>query len=159
MLGVRKTLVSLLSPVLLIPALAALAAQPKPPQNPARIEVRVSPEPTSPGDQVEVSVRLDPLDGIKINRYPKIQLSVPATEGLVAAAEVSVGNDAPPPPDRLEANYFKTVDPLILTLNVDPAARAGDHSIEGKLRYFYCVIESGFCAPARVALKIPISVE
>ena len=79
-------------------------------------------------------------------------------EGLVAAAEGSVGNDAPPPPDRLEGNYFESAEPLRLKLRLDGAAAKGKHTIEAKLSYFYCVAASGFCAPAKEILRIPVTV-
>jgi hypothetical protein len=104
-------------------------------------------------------VRLQPKAGIKINRYPKIKLHVPAREGLVAEARVEVGNDRPPAPDAMEKNYFKVVDPVELRLPVDSAAPHGDHEVEAKLTYFYCVTESGFCAPKRVPIKIPLAVQ
>ena len=37
-------------------------------------------------------------------------------------------------------------------------AKAGRHEVEAKLVYFYCVKKSGFCAPSRVTLKIPIEI-
>jgi hypothetical protein len=77
----------------------------------------------------------------------------------VAAAEASVGNAGPPSADNLEANYFKgETDPLSVTLRLDPAARRGAHEIAGKLSYFYCVAASGYCAPAKVDVTIPVTV-
>ncbi len=127
-----------------------------PPKEPARLELSVSP--ASPGGEARVTVRLHPADGIKINRYPKIKLKVPGRPGLVNPADAAVGSAEPPPPERIEANYFKTVDPVELTLHVDPRAAAGRHDVSGQLSYFYCVASSGFCAPAKVAVTIPLLV-
>ena len=30
--------------------------------------------------------------------------------------------------------------------------------IEAKLTYYYCVVESGFCAPKRVPVNIPLKI-
>ena len=151
-----------------IVGLAVLAAAPwtlatgvppkAPPKEPARVEVSVFPEAARPGGETRVTVRLSPADGIKINRYPKIRLKVPGQEGLILSAEAAVGNKEPPPPDRIEGNYFKTVDPVELTLRVDPQAPAGQHKVQGQLSYFYCVAASGFCAPAKVPVSIPLTV-
>jgi len=127
-----------------------------PPKEPARVELSVSP--ASPGGEARVTVRLQPAEGIKINRYPKIKLKVPGKPGLVDAAEAAVGSTAPPPPERIEANYFKTVDPVELTLVVDSRAPAGEHKLPGQLSYFYCVAASGFCAPAKIPVTIPLTV-
>jgi len=138
----------------------ALAAVPNgPPAEPARVEISVSPESVSAGGQAEVTLRLTPKSGIRINRYPKIKLTVPSAAGLSGEAEVALGNDGPPPADQMESNYFDEIDPLYLRLAIDQAARAGAHEIEGRLVYYYCVKKSGFCAPARLTVKIPLQVQ
>jgi hypothetical protein len=136
--------------------LAAVAGPTKPPAEPAKIHIEVSPEEVAPGGRATVTLQLHPIDGIKINRYPKIKLVIPDQPLLGSPSELQIGNDAPPPPESADDNYFKTVDPLELNLQIDDDASAGKHEIEGKLTYFYCVIASGFCAPARVPVKIPV---
>jgi len=136
----------------------AVAADPRPPAEPARLRVSVSPETVAAGEVARVRLELEPKDGIKINRYPKIRLQVEPREGLVGAAEAAVGNDAPPPPDQVGANYFDRVDPVVLELPVVPGARPGSHRIEGRVTYFYCVTESGFCAPSRSTVEIPLEI-
>ena len=106
-----------------------------------------------------VTVKLDPKTGIKLNKYPKIKLMIPAVPGLVDKAEQSIGNPAPPPADQLDANYFHgKIDPLTITLHLDAQAAKGQHDIIAKLSYFYCVAASGYCAPAKAELKIPVTV-
>ncbi len=134
------------------------AAPPKPPKEPAKIKVSVAPAKVAPGSEARVTVVLTPIDGVKINKYPKVRLRVAEQEGLVAAGEVWVGSAKPPPPDQLDKNYFETVDPLVLGLSVADAARTGSHRIEAKLSYAYCVIASGFCAPTTVPVMIPLDV-
>jgi hypothetical protein len=140
--------------------LAAPAAQsPKPPAHPAVIAVSVEPESLSPGGRAEATLTLAPMEGVVINRYPKITLKVAESLGVVRAAEAAVGNDAPPPPDdKSGSNYFDTVDPVRLTLQLDEAIKPGPHEIEGQLKYYYCVKKSGFCAPKRETVKLPLKV-
>lgn len=138
------------------PALASVPAEP--PAEPARIDISVAPEQVSPGGRAEVTLRLTPKSGIRINRYPKIKLVVPAAPGLAGQAEVSLGNDGPPPAGAMESNYFDEIDPLRLSLDIDEKAGPGRHEIGGKLVYYYCVKASGFCAPARLDVKIPVRV-
>lgn len=125
---------------------------------PAKVAVEVAPSGAGAGETVEVTLQLSPRSGIKINRYPKISLRVAEVPGLVQAGEAAVGNDKAPPPDRLDDNYFKTVDPVRLTLTLDPAAPSGHHEIAAKLKYYYCVAASGYCAPKKEEIRIPIDV-
>jgi len=137
----------------------AAAGNPKPPAVPAHVQVEVDPVVVAPGSEATVSLQLSPVDGVKINRYPRVRLKVPQTDGLVAAVEGSVGNDKAPPPGQMEKNYFKTVDPVRVTLSIDADAPDGVHEIPAKLTYFYCVTASGFCAPKTVPVGITLRVE
>ena len=135
------------------------AESPKPPAVPAHIQLEVDPVVVAPGSETTVSLQLSPVDGVKINRYPRVRLKVPQTDGLVGAVEGSVGNDKAPPPGQMETNYFKKVDPVTLTLAIDDDASSGMHEIPAKLTYFYCVTKSGFCAPKTVPVEITLRVK
>lgn len=127
--------------------------------DPARLQFDVSPSPASPGGELAVRLTLIPAKGIKINKYPKIKLQIPAQDGIAAPSEGSLGATAAPPPDKLDDNYFKSIDPLEVKVTLDAGAKPGAREIEGKVTYFYCVAASGYCAPAKVAVKIPVTVK
>ena len=86
-------------------------------------------------------------------------MKVAKIEGIVAEASGSVGSKTPPPPDEMDNNYFKTVDPLVLNLQLEPGLKAGEYEIPAKLKYFYCVKASGYCAPKKEELSITVTVE
>ena len=138
---------------------SASGAGSAPLEAPIKVTIAVSPATVGAGSDAVVTVRLDPKPGIKVNKYPKIKLQIAAVAGLVDAAEQSVGNPGPPQADQLEANYFHAgVDPLAITLHLDAHAAKGPHDIRAKLSYFYCVAASGYCAPAKTELTIPVTV-
>ena len=151
----NKIPLTLLAICSLFLAADALAA---PPAEPARIQLQLAPVEVAAGEQTQLNLMLTPIDGVKINRYPKIKLKIEAQDGVVAAAETAVGNEKAPAPGEMDKNYFKTVDPLALMLSIDPAAKAGTHELEAKLTYFYCVSASGFCAPKTVPVKFAVKV-
>lgn len=144
--------------VLALVAGCAEAGPIKPPAHPAKIRVDVAPDAVAAGDETTVTVQLEPIDGIKINRYPKTKIIVAGDDGLVEAGEASVGNDTPPPPDKMATNYFEDVEPLTLTLRVADGAAAGAHEVDAALTFFYCMPANGFCAPKRETVRIPITV-
>jgi len=129
-----------------------------PPKEPAKINLEVKPGSVDPGGEAHVTCRIVPKDGIKVNKYPKMSLKVPAVEGLVHAAEVKVGSDDPPPLDKPDVNYFKAVDPIELDLRLDGAAPSGTHTIPAQLKYYYCVAASGFCAPFKTQVELEVTV-
>jgi len=166
MLGMCKLSRLQLFAILLVTLALALGlctfawADNRPPKEPAKISIAVEPQSLTPGEVAHVTLQLEAKDGIKINRYPKIKLVVPQQDGLDAETTVAIGNDSPPPPEKLAsgANYFETVDPLEIDLPLSTTAAKGKHEIDGKLTYFYCVTASGFCAPARVPVTISLEV-
>ncbi len=149
-----------LAPIVLLAALGpvTIAGPPKPPENPAKITVSVAPESVAPGGQAEVTLTIEPISGIKINRYPQIKLQVPDQQGVVGEAEVAIGSKTPLPLDDQGSNFWKKVDPVNLTLTVDADATSGEHEVEAKLTYYYCLSDN-FCAPKRVPLTIALDVE
>jgi hypothetical protein len=153
----RIVLASLVAAALAAGSVTA-ADGPKPPAKPADITISVSPSSVEPGQVATVHLDLAPIEGVKLNRYPKVKLQVAGLEGLIGDGEATVGNDSPPPLDKMKTNYFDAFDGLDLDLTVDGAARSGRHEVEGKLTYFYCMPASGFCAPKRVSVKIPLDV-
>lgn len=126
---------------------------------PVKVSIVVAPDTVPAGSEAGVTVQLEPKSGIKLNKYPKVKLQVPAVDGLVAAAEQAMGNAGPPPADQLDANYFHgSVDPLKLSVHMDAKAEKGRHELKGKLSYFYCVTTSGYCAPMKTEVTIPVTV-
>jgi hypothetical protein len=140
------------------PTPAPAASAEKPAGDPAKLVITVTPANVAAGNAVEVVVRVEPNPGIKVNRYPKMKLQIPASAGLVAEAEASVGASEMPPLERAEANYYKTVDPVAVTVSVDPKAPKGTHKVPARFTYFYCVAASGYCAPERASITIPVTV-
>lgn len=135
-----------------------LAAPFTPPTNPAIVHLDVQPARVTAGSEATVTIRLEPIEKVKIARYPQIKVQVEAQPGLVLAAESAIGDERPPAPEALENNYWDTVDAIVLKLRVDPDAKRGRQEVQAKLRYNYCVGGS-YCAPARVPLTITIDVE
>ncbi|GAB4222142.1 MAG: hypothetical protein Kow0062_18180 [Acidobacteriota bacterium] len=150
----RPLVVSLVLAAVLSPQAApAAAGKDKAPRVTAR--VAVDPSPARPGEPVRISVRLEPPEGVTLNRYPGITLKIDHVEGLdVASREVFVGTRKPV--TDVEKFAFEKVPPLV----VEGVAGAGSRRglIRGELKYFYCVKKSGFCAPASRPLEITVPI-
>lgn len=139
--------------------LAAGAAAPtRAGSEPVQVRVFVSPESVAPGGELAAMFELTPSAGIKLTRYPKIRIEIPAQEGLASPASKALGSDDPPTADRLASNYFGKLDPIRLDLKLDPAAARGRHELRARVSYAYCVTASGYCAPVRTEVRIPVTV-
>ena len=132
----------------------------KPPKVPATWTLD-APAAAGPGDTVELSLTLQPKSGIKVNRYPQIAWSITSDDNPVAGdVKSKLGSDGALPFDAPDADrYFKSIDPIVMNVRLDPQAAPGDHKLKTRLKYFYCVTKSGFCAPAKVSVEVPIRIE
>lgn len=137
---------------------AGAVAATKSGSDPVRLRVSVSPESVAPGGELVATFELTPSAGIKLTRYPKIRIEIPAQEGLAAPASKALGSDGPPPPDGLASNYFDKLDPIRLGLKLDPAAGGGRREFTARVSYAYCVTASGYCAPVKTEVRIPVTV-
>ena len=116
--------------------------------------------PAAPGETAELQLTLVPKSGVKINRYPRIRLTVGDHPGLTVGGKGEAGSDRPPAAGSdPDANYFDDkIEPVRVGLDIAPDASSGSYELDAKLRYFYCVKKSGFCAPARLDVKLPFKV-
>lgn len=106
------------------------------------------------GEAIELLVTVAPPEGIKLNRYPGITLTIEKAKGLkLTNSEAFVGEKKPlTNPDEFG---FKTIDPLKFSL-VAKSSGSKQRYLEGTLKFFYCVKKSGYCAPGTQAVKIPV---
>jgi hypothetical protein len=87
-----------------------------------------------------------------------MKLQVPPPPGWWARRRRRWVPSEMPPLEHAEKNYYTTVDPVSVKVSVDPKAPKGAHKVPAKFTYYYCVAASGFCAPERATLTIPLQV-
>ncbi len=146
---------------MLLALVAALAAAPsasaaKRPVTPTLgVAVAQAPDPVRPGNSATVALTVTPPEGILLNRYPGIRLRItPSDVADASEPEVFVGSRTPiEDPDEV---YFDGPVPIGVDLVTKRGAREAGR-LEGQLRFFYCVKKSGFCAPGRQDVSIPIA--
>ena len=68
--------------------------QAAPPAEPAKLQLELDPVEVFAGGETELTLLLTPIEGVKINRYPKIKLEFPDQSLLKAGATASIGTDA-----------------------------------------------------------------
>jgi hypothetical protein len=136
----------------------AAGEPPGPAADPVRVKVSVRPEAVAPGGRFVATFELLPAAGIKVTRYPKVSIEVPAQEGVAAPASKAIGSDRPPDENALDSNYFEKLEPIPLDIEVDRSAPRGRRELAARLRYAYCVAASGTCVPVRKEVRFPITV-
>ena len=123
-----------------------------------KIQVALAPGPVKAGSKSEAVVTLTPPAGIHVNQYPPIRLTLESAPPVVFEPDTyKLGLDAMPDPP--EKNPFKTIDPIKVRFRVAPHASDAKVAVKGKLKFFYCVTASGYCARGSkdVAFTVPVS--
>lgn len=135
---------------------AAGAKKIKPPT--LKVEVSQSPQALAAGEEGEILVQVVPPEGIALNRYPGITLTIEDTGGFeVPESKLFVGETEPlDDPDEFQ---FETIDPLRVRVGVPASAGAGAGEMKGTLKFFYCRKKDGFCAPATQSVRVPVAVQ
>ena len=123
-----------------------------------KIDVTVPSTAVKAGSKSQVVVTLTPPSGIHINQYPPIRLTLENAPPVTFEPEsYKLGLDAMP--DNPEKNPFKTIDPIKVNFRVGPHAADTKVPVKGKLKFFYCVVASGYCAPGtkEVSFTVPVA--
>jgi hypothetical protein len=118
------------------------------------IDAEYSGEHVVVGQDGEVVVSLNIMEGYKINHNPPMQLKLESVSGLTLAATSFV---SPPldTDDPLDVYYEDVPD---FTVGVI-AARAGTYKVPGELVYFFCSTADGFCARHTLDVMVPVVAE
>ena len=123
-----------------------------------KIQVALAPGAVKAGSRSEAVVTLTPPSGIHINQYPPIRLTLESEPPITFDPDsYKLGLDAMP--DNPEKNPFQTIDPIKVKFRVAPHAADAKIPVKGKLKFFYCVAASGYCAPGTkdVAFTVPVA--
>ena len=127
------------------------------PEVDVKIDVALAPGAVKAGTKSEAVVTLTPPSGIHINQYPPIRLTFENAPPVTFEPDsYKLGLDKMP--DDPEKNPFKSVDPIKVKFRVAPHTADANVPIKGKVKFFYCVAASGYCAPERASLTIPLQV-
>lgn len=118
------------------------------------IEIQHTPSALKAGAKAELRVVVEPPAGIRLNRYPGITLEIGKARGVKLTSSKAFVGVTEPIAD-ISKFGFETIDPLVLEL---VPQKRGHLVLEGTLKFFYCVKKSGYCAPGKQKIKIPLDV-
>ena len=128
------------------------------PEVDVKVEVALAPGAVKAGSKSEAVVTLKPPSGIHINQYPPIRLTFENAPPVTFEPDsYKLGLDQMP--DNPEKNPFTTVDPIKVKFRVAPHTADAKVAIKGKVKFFYCVAASGYCAPGTkdVVFTVPVA--
>lgn len=111
-----------------------------------KIEASISPKRLSRGQEGKVIINLTLKDNITIIPQPSFIIEFSPSEELIFPKNFFTASDLEI--EILEENgkeYLNLKDPIEIPFTVNLEAKRGDHTLEGKIKYFACSSKEGWC--------------
>lgn len=111
-----------------------------------KIESSVSPKSLSGGQEGKVILKLTLQEGLTINPQPSFSIEFSPCEGIVFSKKTFTDSDLGIEIlEEMGEEYLNLKNPLEIPFTVSPDAAKGKHILEGKIIYFACSKEEGWC--------------
>ena len=116
-----------------------------------KVEITVVPQALRPGNEGELLARFSPIEGIHVNVDPPVEFRFDSAQVLVLKDDIDL------PLDK-ETGYLDHASPARQTFVVPTNSPPGEYLIKGKIVYYYCSDEEGWCTrftqPLELTLKV-----
>lgn len=111
-----------------------------------KIEASVSPKSLARGQEGKIVLKLTFQEGITVSSQPSFTIEISPCEELSFSKNIFTASDLGI--EILEENgeeYLDLKEPFEIPFNVRLEAKRGNHRLEGKIKYFACSKEEGWC--------------
>ncbi len=125
-----------------------------------KIEGSVNPKSLSRGEEGKIILKLTVQEGLTVNPEPSFSIEFSPCEALEFSKEAF--NDADLDIEILEEmgeEYLNLKDPVEIPFTVSPEASKGKHRVEGKIKYFVCSKEEGWCLKSSSKFSVSVSID
>jgi len=125
-----------------------------------KIEVSLRPESLSGGGEGKVVLRIKVDEGMKVNPNPSFSIEFAPCESLIFGKEVYTPADLGIEiSEEMGEEYLKLDEPFEISFAVKPDANKGQYLLEGKISYFICSKEEGWCLKSSSQFSAPFKLE
>ena len=111
-----------------------------------KIESSVSPKNLSPSQEGKVILKLILQEGLTINPQPSFTIEFSPVEGIIFNRNKYTDSDLGIEIlEEMGEEYLNLKDPFEIPFRISPDAAKGDHLLKGRIDYFVCSKEEGWC--------------
>jgi hypothetical protein len=111
-----------------------------------KIESSVTPKSLTRGQEGKVILKLTLQEGLTISPQPSFSIEFSPCEGIVFSKKTFTDSDLEIEIlEEMGEEYLNLKSPLEILFTVSPDAAKGEHLLEGKIVYFACSKEEGWC--------------
>lgn len=114
--------------------------------NPLQIKASISPRRLSRGQEGEIIVKFIVKEGIVINSQPNFIIELDTSEELVFPKDFFSASDLEIKIiEESGKEFLDLTEPVKIPFIVKLSAKRGNHAVTGKVKYFACSKEEGWC--------------
>lgn len=111
-----------------------------------KIDSNVNPKRLSRGQEGNIVLKFTVKEGIAISSQPSFIIEVEPSETLAFSKDFFTASDLDVKVKEIDGKeYLDFTDPVLVPFTVKPEAERGNHELRGKVKYFACSLEEGWC--------------
>lgn len=124
-----------------------------------KIEASVSPKELSRNQEGKVILKLTLQEGLVINSQPFFTIEFSPCEGIVFRKNKFTDSDLNIEIlEEMGEQYLNIKGPLEIPFAASPEASEGKHLLEGKINYFVCSKEEGWCLKSSSKFTVSLTI-
>ncbi len=125
-----------------------------------KIKASVNPESLSRGQEGKVILKLTLVEGLSINPQPSFTVEFSPSEVIVFAKKKFTDADLEMKIlEEMGEEHLSLKDPIEIPFTVRPEAEGGKQRLEGKIDYFVCSKEEGWCLKTSSKFSVSFSIK
>ena len=111
-----------------------------------KVNVSIAPRRLRRGEEGKIVLRFTVKEGIRVSSQPSFTIDLEPSDELVfpknffSASDLEIGIK-----EENGKEYLDLKEPIEIPFSVNMDAKRGNHIIEGKIKYFACSQEEGWC--------------
>ena len=110
------------------------------------INANIKPKRLSRGQEGNVELKLSVKEGIFISSQPSFIIEIDPSDTLAFSKDFFTASDLDIKVREQDGKeYLDFSDPVLVPFTVKPEAERGNHILRGKVKYFACSLEEGWC--------------
>lgn len=124
-----------------------------------KIETSVSPKNLSRSQEGKLILKLILQEGMAINPQPSFTIEFSPLEGIIFNKNKFTDSDLGIEIlEEMGEQYLNLKNPFEIPFKVSPDAAVGDHHLEGRIDYFVCSKEEGWCLKSHSKFIVSLSI-
>ena len=125
-----------------------------------KIKASVDPQSLSRGQMGKLILKLTLAEGLSINPQPSFTIEFSPNEVIVFAKKTFTDADLGMKIlEEMGEEHLSLKDPIEIPFTVSPDAAGGKQRLEGKINYFVCSNEEGWCLKSSSKFSVSFSIQ